>query len=275
VATPLWIIFHPAPFWQGVGVMLGVVGSLTLDLVDRGPPRPGGAVVYAAEALRLLGSPASILTRCAPEHREELLPALAGPGLSVDWIPSAVTTAFSFSYEGDLRRMAVESVGDPWRPEEVDGALPGVEWLHVGGLLRSDFPAETLAVLGRGRVLSLDGQALVRPGRGGALHLNAAFDPGLLGGAQVVTLSEEEAAVLPAASLPVPEVVVTLASRGSIVHSGGESQRIEIEPVRGVDPTGAGDAFAIGYLAARSAGEGPVAAARRASTLVSELLARR
>ena len=43
----------------------------------------------------------------------------------------------------------------------------------------------------------------------------------------------------------------------------------------GVDPTGAGDAFAVGYLAARSAGEPPLAAAHRASELVMELLSRR
>jgi sugar/nucleoside kinase (ribokinase family) len=38
------------------------------------------------------------------------------------------------------------------------------------------------------------------------------------------------------------------------------------------DPTGAGDAFAAGYLASRSAGLAPVAAARRATSLVGTLL---
>jgi len=255
--------------------MLGVVGSLSLDLVDGGPPRPGGAVFYAAQALRLLGAPASVLTRCAPEHRDELLAGLEGEGLSVAWIPSVATTAFSFSYEGDMRRMAVEQVGDPWRPEDVEGALPGVRWLHVGGLLRSDFPVETIATLAGGRTLSLDGQALVRPGREGPLRLDADIDPRILGHTQILTLSEEEALVLPVESAGIPEVVVTLGSRGSILHVAGEEHRIEVEAVPNVDPTGAGDAFAAGYLAARSAGNEPVAAARRASDLVSELLSRR
>lgn len=253
--------------------MLGVVGSLSLDLVDGGPPRPGGAVFYAAEAIRLVGAPASILTRCAPEHRDELLPGLEGDRLAVDWIPSRTTTVFSFSYEGDLRRMAVEEVGDPWRPEDVAGALPDVRWLHVGGLLRSDFPAETIGALAPGRMLSLDGQALVRPGRTGPLRLDAHVDPRILGHVQMLTLSEEEAAVLPFGSIP--EVVVTLGSRGSILHLGGERHLIEVDPVPDVDPTGAGDAFAVGYLAARSAGDEPLEAARRASELVSELLSRR
>jgi sugar/nucleoside kinase (ribokinase family) len=247
--------------------MVGVVGSLSLDLVDGGPPRPGGAVFYAAQALRLLGIPAGILAKCAPADRVDLA------GVDVVWLPAAVTTAFSFSYDGDQRTMAVEQVGDPWRPEDVEGRLPGVEWLHVGGLLRSDFPADTIEVLARSRTLSLDGQALVRRGRPGPLRLDGGVDPRILAAAQILTLSEEEADVL--GDVTVPEVIVTLGSRGSILRAGHQEHRIDIEPVRNVDPTGAGDAFAVGYLAARSSGKEPFAAAQRASDLVSELLSRR
>jgi sugar/nucleoside kinase (ribokinase family) len=246
--------------------VLGVVGSLSLDLVDGGPPRPGGAVYYAAQALRLLGAPARIVAKCAPADRVEL-------GIDTEWIPAEVTTTFSFSYDGDARTMSVLEVGDPWRPEDVEGRLSEIEWLHVGGLLRSDFPAETIAALAPGRRLSLDGQALVRPGRPGALHPDGDTDPRILEAAHLLTLSAEEAEVL--GDVDVPELVVTLGSRGSILRAGGEEHRIEIEPVSGVDPTGAGDAFAVGYLAARSSGEPPLAAAHRASALVTELLSRR
>ncbi len=247
--------------------MLGVVGSLALDLVDGDPPRPGGAVFYAAQALRLLGTPAKIVARCAPADRVEL------EGVDVTWLPAAVTTAFSFSYEGDARMMTVLEVGDPWRPQDIEPVLTGIDWLHVGGLLRSDFPAETIAALARGRRLSLDGQALVRPGRRGPLRLDGDVDPRILEAAQILTLSEEEADVL--GDVAVPEIVVTLGSRGSIVRAGGAEHRIEIEPVAGVDPTGAGDAFAVGYLAARRSGNQPAAAAWSASALVSGLLAQR
>jgi sugar/nucleoside kinase (ribokinase family) len=247
--------------------VLGVVGSLSLDFVDGEPPRPGGAVFYAAQALRLLGTPATILAKCAPADRVNL------EGVDVDWLPAAVTTAFAFSYDGDHRTMAVLEVGDPWQPEDVAGRLEGVEWLHVGGLLRSDFPAQTIAALAEGRRLSLDGQGLVRPGRLGPLLLDGRVDPAILERAQILTLSEEEAEVL--GSLDVPEVVVTLGSRGSIVRADGVEHRIEIQPVPNVDPTGAGDAFSVAYLAARSGGEPPVGAARRASKLVTDLLARR
>jgi sugar/nucleoside kinase (ribokinase family) len=241
--------------------VLGVVGSLSLDVVDGGPARPGGAVFYAAQALRLLGRPAKVLAKGGPID-----------GIEAEWLPGAGPT-FAFSYDGDVRTMSVLELGDPWGPEDVDGRLDGVEWLHVGGLLRSDFPPETIAALARGRHVSLDGQALVRPGRTGPLRLDADVDPRILEAAQILTLSEEEAEVL--GDVSVPEVAVTLGSRGSILLAGGREHRIEIEPVQDVDPTGAGDAFALGYLAARSDGVQPVAAARSASELVSELLALR
>jgi hypothetical protein len=56
---------------------LGVVGLVTLDRIDGGIPRLGGAPVYAARALRVLGQPAVVATKLADEDR----PRLAGLGL--------------------------------------------------------------------------------------------------------------------------------------------------------------------------------------------------
>jgi sugar/nucleoside kinase (ribokinase family) len=260
-------------------VRLGVVGSLSRDLVDGSPPRPGGGVYYAARALLALGRPAAVLTKCAGGHREELLSPLAAFGVPVEWRSAAETTTFAFSYDGGQRLMAVESVGDPWTPEDVTGALSNVHWLHVGALLRSDFAPETLEMLARGRTLSLDGQGLVRPGHVGPLELDGDFDPGILRHVRILKLSEEEAKALlgevdqrTVSELGVPEVVVTLGSRGSTVFADGRAERISVTPLEGVDPTGAGDSFATGYLAARSAGHAPASAARQASALVLGLL---
>jgi sugar/nucleoside kinase (ribokinase family) len=99
----------------------------------------------------------------------------------------------------------------------------------------------------------------------------------------ILKLAAEEAQVLVGdpdedalRSLAVPEVVVTLGSRGSLVLAGGRLQRVAAAPVAGeVDPTGAGDAFAAAYLASRATGHRPGAAARRATALVGGLLGRR
>jgi sugar/nucleoside kinase (ribokinase family) len=179
--------------------------------------------------------------------------------------------------------MEIEELGEPWTPEDarawVAGAVDGVEWLHVAPVLRSDFPAETLAELARGRRLLLDAQGLVRVPRTGPLHEDADYDPETLRHVTVLKLAEEEARiVLPdlseesLAGLGVPEVLVTFGSRGSLVWTEEGSARIPARPVE-ADATGAGDAFSSAYLASRAAGSTPVEAAERASRLVESLLA--
>jgi sugar/nucleoside kinase (ribokinase family) len=261
---------------------LAVVGNLSRDLVDGGAPRIGGAPYWAARALRVLGAPAFVLAKCADADRSALAPRLIALGLPVIWLRGASTAAFSIRYDGDRREMTVDALGDPWTAEDVR-PVGAARWVHVGALAHSDFPASTLAELARGRYVSLDGQGLVRPARTGPLELDAGFDPDVLRHMSALKLAEDEARALVGEpdqdalqSLGVPEVVVTLGSRGSLVLADGELERVAAQPVAGaIDPTGAGDAFAAAYLVARSGGHRPVAAARRATALVAGLLGRR
>ncbi len=116
--------------------------------------------------------------------------------------------------------MEVLALGDTWLPADVPALTAGVRWLHVAPLLRSDFPAETLAFLARGRRLSFDGQGLVRAPRLGPLQLDADYDPEMLRDVWVLKLSEEEASrprrLRGAAG---PEVVVTRGPAGATVYS--------------------------------------------------------
>jgi sugar/nucleoside kinase (ribokinase family) len=262
---------------------LAVVGNLSLDLVNGRPPRVGGAPFHAARALRVLGRPALILAKCAHEDRPTLLPPLIGLGLPVVWLGGASTAGFSFQYDGDRRAMTVDSLGDAWTPEDAR-EVGEARWVHVGALAQSDFPLETLAELSRRRRVSFDGQGLVRPPRTGPLELDDGFDRELLRHISVLKLAEEEAGVVVGgapdeeglSSLGVPEVLVTLGSQGSLLLADGRLQQIPAAPIEEeIDPTGAGDAFAAGYLVARSAGHAPAAAARRATSVVAGLLGRR
>jgi sugar/nucleoside kinase (ribokinase family) len=258
---------------------LAVVGNLSRDLVDSGEPRVGGAPFWAARALRLLGTRALLAVKCADADRALLARPLVALGVPVLWLGGAATAAFSIRYEGDRREMTVDELGDTWTPDDVTG-LGDARWVHVGALARSDFPPETLAELARGRQVSFDGQGLVRPPRTGPLELDGDYDPEVLRHVAVLKLAEEEARVLvgepdePALrSLGVPEVVVTLGPRGSLVLANGRLERVATQPVAGeIDPTGAGDAFAVAYLAARAGGHAPAASARRAGALVTGLL---
>jgi sugar/nucleoside kinase (ribokinase family) len=253
---------------------LALVGNLTRDLVDRGPPRIGGGAYHGARALRALGMPATIVTRCGVAERADYARRLSALGLPVLLLPGEVTASFSFRYEGVKRVMTVEQRGDTWTPADAGSLRPGA-WVHVAPLLRSDFPAVTLSALAQGRRLSLDGQGLVRVPEPGPLRLDADFDAAMLEHVQILKLAEEEADVIGAVDrLGVPEVLVTYGHRGSTVYAGGRKEEIAAWPVT-ADPTGSGDAFSAAYLAARSRGLTPVSAARSATAVVAAILSGR
>jgi sugar/nucleoside kinase (ribokinase family) len=257
---------------------LAVLGHLALDVVDGADPRIGGAPWYSGRALRTLGLPAQIGAKCGEPDRSMLQARLTELGVPVVLATGGETTRFSFRYEGDRRLMHVDAIGEPWSPEEAVTAADQAEWVHVAPLLRSDFPTETLAALGRDRRLMLDGQGLVRVPHVGPLQLDPEFDPALLRAVSILKFAEEEAiAVVGSAEavveLGVPEVVVTLGSLGALVLANGELRRIPAQPLDGIkDPTGAGDAFSAAYLAARSEGDAPADAARHATALVASVL---
>jgi sugar/nucleoside kinase (ribokinase family) len=260
---------------------LGVIGHLSRDMVAGAPLRIGGGPWYAGRALRTLGDDAVLFAKCGDADRAQLQRKLASIGLPASLSTGGETTEFSFHYDAEgVRTMEVVTVGEPWRLDEPPaGLLRRVEALQVAPLLRTDFDAAALERLGSGRRLLLDAQGLVRVPRPGPLTLDADFDPDLLRHVSILKVSEDEANVLaggePAAlaDLGVPEVVLTLGPLGSVVVVNGQVEEIPARRVENVrDPTGAGDAFASAYLAARATGHAPASAARRATALVAALL---
>lgn len=259
-------------------VRVAVVGNLSLDLVDGAPPRVGGPPFYAARALAALGAPALVRAKSAEADRPLVLPPLEELRLPVEWRPGSTTASYAFSYDGDRRLMDVRELGSPWSVEDVAGL--DAEWVHVGALFRGEFPTETLAALARGGVrLLFDGQGLTRPARSGPLVLEAEPELSFLRHVSVLKLSEEEALALTGAiderslsALRVPEVIVTLGSRGCMLHAEHRLVDVPADPLE-ADPTGAGDAFAAAYVAERSRGAQPLPAAERATQLVHGLLA--
>lgn len=248
-----------------------------------GKVRVGGGVYYGGRALRALARRGTILTKCSEADRRTLLTPLVCLGLPVLWQEAPTTAAFELAYAGEERSMTMEAIGPEWSAEEMGGwvarGLAGVDWVQVAALRRGEFGPEALAELARGRKLLLDGQGLVRAASTGPLVSDAVYDPAVLEHVTVLKLSEFEAELLGGVDeatlrrFGVPEVVVTLGSRGALVFDRSGLEHVPARPVEpGVDPTGAGDAFGAGYLVARAAGNGPVGAARRASGVVADLL---
>jgi sugar/nucleoside kinase (ribokinase family) len=269
---------------------VAVVGNVARDVVDDARPAPGGCPPFAVDVFRRLGCEGQIVTRFAERDAalfEGLLGA-AGPALVL--LPAAATSAFRIDHDGEERTMRMTALGARWRPEDAAALAPEIEWIHVAPLSRGDFPAETLAAFaapggtGAARRLSLDGQGLVRVAAEGLLEEDAAFDPAVLEHVTALKLSEHEARIVAggrfdlaaAERLGVPEVLLTLGSRGAIVFAAGrETPVTDIVPVPDVHTTGAGDAFMVAYAVSRVDGRDPVAAARGAARLVRELLADR
>jgi sugar/nucleoside kinase (ribokinase family) len=259
---------------------IAVLGNLTRDVVSGGPPRPGGGVFWSTRALARLGAQAVVTAACSAADRPQLLPALEAFGLPVTWRETPSTTAYSFHYEGDRRIMRVDAIGEPWTPEQALEAAQGARWVDACALARTDFPSETLAALTRDSELLLDAHGLVRTAALGPLRTDA--DVGdMLTYVDILKLNDEEAESLVGSAEPhrmqelgVPEVMLTLGSKGAWVVTPNLIEHIPAIPVDGpVDPTGAGDTYSVTYLVQRAAGAEPVEAARIAAETVAAFLA--
>ena len=257
-----------------------MLGDLTRDVVAGAPPRPGGPPLYASRTLAAASANASVVVRCSPDDAAAV-DAVRGFGLPVTWLQAETTTGFSFHYVGERRTMTVDAIGDPWTFEDVARSIGDAEWVQIGAVLRSDFDARALrAAAGDGRRVLLDAHGLVRVAALGPLQQDGNFDRAVLEAVSVLKLNEDEADIIVGddlerlGALGVPEVLLTLGSKGTLVITPAGSEHVPATPAeRPFDPTGAGDTFSAGYLVARADGAAPVEAARSAGALVTQLLA--
>jgi sugar/nucleoside kinase (ribokinase family) len=266
---------------------IALIGNVCVDRVGGGPPRAGGGVFWAARAAAHIGADAVVITRCAPSDRDVVLAPLESFGLPVVCADAAETTGFSFHYEGEHRVMTVDAVGDDWTTTDLGGwageALGDAEWVHIGGLLRSHFPTDTIEALASGgRRLLFDAQGALRRAQVGPLVRDDHVDRSGLSHLSVLKLNEDEAVVVAGSleperlrALGVEEILLTLGSQGARLIADGTVTDIPPSPTHGdVDPTGAGDSFSVVYLDGRARGLDPVPAALRASETVAELISR-
>lgn len=257
-----------------------VLGNLAIDIINGAPRSPGGCASFAGVALQGSGCPGGIVALGAEQDHELFDPLLDRFGDLVRVLPADRTSAFRLDYDDvDHRHMSVDAIGPVWGEAEIAAADPETTWVHLAPLLRTDFPAETLALLSaRGHRVVYDGQGLVRADRLGPLIVDRHFPADLLTHLDVLKLAEDEAIVVAdgpfdaaaAAELGVPEIVVTYGSEGCHIYLDGEVVRVPAAwRVLDVQTTGAGDTFTACYAAHRAMGDDP----RRAAELASELVA--
>lgn len=215
------------------------------------------------------------MTRMANDDAPLFAAKLGDYPVPITVLPAARTNSFRMLYDGEERQLVVDCVGDPWTTDDVDAASINTEWVHIAPLLRDEFPVATLRhLVEAGHRISFDGQGLVRKAAIGTLREDDRYDPAILSTLTILKVSEEEAAIVAGGLRPgVPEVVTTLGSAGCDICTGGGTWHVPATRlVFGVHTTGAGDVFAVAYVALRASGMAPADAAVRASTEVAEML---
>ncbi|MFE1558798.1 carbohydrate kinase family protein [Streptomyces sp. NPDC058734] len=254
---------------------------------------PGGAGANAAcWAARTGAAEVRLLARVGSEsarwHERALVDAGVRPRLVVD--PAEPTGTVVALVGEDAERTFLTDSGASLRlcpADWVPALLDGAGHLHLSGYLFFSECSRELALVALRAARTRGVPVSVDPASAGFLaELGPERFLAAVAGAGVLLPNEDEARLLAGVREParaaeelsrrVPVVVVTRGSGGAIVAEGGRiTAEVEAEPAEAVDTTGAGDAFAGGFLAARLAGataaESARAGCRAAATAVTHL----
>ena len=241
-----------------------------LGLLDEIALRGGGCALNTASALAKLGLKTAVVGKVGDDALGDFVASLLrergvdGSGLLRD--PDVPTSATVVLVDGTGERtfLHVPGANGALRAEELDAALLySGRALHVAGsLVMSALDGEPTAEIlrgarTRGLLTSLD-TVFDATGRWERVlpslpHLDL-FTPGL---AEARALTGEDDPPRIAARLRergVREVALTMGAEGVYVAGEGFEGRLEAVPVRAVDGTGSGDAFAAGLLYGKLAG---------------------
>jgi 1D-myo-inositol 3-kinase len=240
-----------------------VVGHVCLDLDasdERGESAAlGGSATYASLTARGLGQRVGVLTSAGFDP--EIVDVLVGPEnllraetpVRVARLPARETTTHVTSYGRKGRRQQIRALAKTLRPEHVLPEWRGAPIVHLAPIARevapelaAAFPDALLGVTPQGWMRAWDAE-----GRVGPTVWEGA--EAVLARADVVILSEED---VPKRSLiaryaeQARLLIVTEHRRGAVVHERGAKpwRSDAFRPVRELDPMGAGDVFAAGFL---------------------------
>ena len=224
-----------------------VVGHITRDLIAGGNYRLGGTATYAALAAHRLGLTVGVLTSGGSEVEPPPLDSTV-----VHRCPSAESTVFENIYSDQGRQQYIRGLASVLEPADVPAAWRATGIVHLGPVaqevspaLAEAFPDALIGVTPQGWLRRWNGQGLVSP-------TDWADSERVLDAVDVVVLSLEDLggnrSLLDAYIERARMLILTVGARGAIVHRGGTSERVPAYRVQEVDPTGAGDVFAAGFL---------------------------
>jgi sugar/nucleoside kinase (ribokinase family) len=246
-----------------------VCGHVTLDRYGE-EMLPGGSAYYAGQAYHALGARVSVATAAGADF-----PRGALEGVEAQVAPARSTTSFENRYALDGRRsQLVTALAPPVDPAALAPAWRTADVLHLAPIA-AEIDVRIWRQAVRARIVGVGLQGLVRavlPG-GEVAQPRWEFDPDHLAGVGAVFVGEDDLAgqgdLLDRLASAVPIVAFTKGERGCEVITRGRTQRVGVFRTREVEPTGAGDVFAAGFLLALARGESPVEAARLGTAAAS------
>jgi sugar/nucleoside kinase (ribokinase family) len=251
-------------------VIVRVEGPIAEDTDTYGRTRvgAGGQAANVAAWVVALGGRARFVGKRARDPAGRLLAEelrtrgveLAGPETD-----AGTGTVVSLAAADGSRTMLTDrGVSVELRPEELDPAwLAESEWLHVPGysLVGGPIRAAALAAARLAPRVSVDLSSTSAIEAAGVAEFRVTLQEVR---PQVVFANEAEADLV--GSIPAETVALKRGALGCVVTRGGRSEELPAVPAEVVDSTGAGDAFAAGFLVA-----GPALALEAAARCVARM----
>lgn len=227
-----------------------LIGHLTADIAP-GTRTAGGTVTYAARTAHAFGLQVGLVTSTAVD--EPLLDVVR-PYTQIVHIPAAHTTTFENIYTPDGRVQYVRGVAAPITPNDVPATWRDAPLVHMAPIAgEGNDPALLRLFPDATRMATLQGW-LRRWGDDGRVYFKRWHDPAMIAMLDMIVFSEEDIVESPGLEAELAaetrHLVVTQAERGGLHYHHGTATRYRTPQVEIVHPTGAGDVFAAGLLAA-------------------------
>ncbi|MDD1664527.1 MAG: carbohydrate kinase family protein [Methanomicrobiales archaeon] len=262
--------------------MIHVVGHTAIDHILRVPRFPdrngstyisrhqvffGGGAANTAAGIARLGTPVTLVSAVGDEFTgSDYERWLADLGVTRDLVVAPgkrIPRAFVFTDDAGDQITYFE-----WGASETFAAreAPALDFVH----LATADPGFNVRVAEKGRLVSFDpGQDIIWYTADQIRRILARIRILFANRHEMEHLSRILDLPKEAILAQVPVVVVTMDAEGSVLYAGGREHRVPVVPVEAVDPTGAGDAYRAGFLAAYHRGHSPLTACRVGATAAS------
>ena len=249
------------------------VGHITHDRFSD-KTLPGGCAYYAARTFKALGARSRLVTVVGQDFACED----AFEDLQTRVQRSGKTTVFTNLYPNSGPRVQyIDAMAPPVSPDQ----LP-LDWRHTDAMFLGpvidevDIPAWKKAIDARIVAIGVQGYVRTKEESRKVVPCQWSPKPEELKCVDVACLSEEDLVgqgdLLDRLREHVPLVALTRERKGCDIIQRERSTWIGIHPASEVDPTGAGDTFAAGFLFGLAQGKEPIEAARLGASCASIII---